>query len=229
VLFVASEAREFAGLAPFVARIRRLPWPLDWARSGELKSGPVILVANGAGRALAAEAVDFAAAREAVRAVVSVGFCGAVDPDLNVGEVFVASELRAGGRNLALPAPRVRREFASGLLVSLDRVAQTREEKALLRAAGARAVEMEAAGVAGRALELGLPLYCIRAVTDLAEESFRIDLNGARTPAGRFSLRSILKDALLRPRPALFELARLARRSRLAARSLGGFIADCEF
>jgi adenosylhomocysteine nucleosidase len=226
---VASEAREFAGLVPFLARIQRLSWPLDWARRGELRGDPVVLVANGAGRSLAAAAVDFAVTREAVRAVVSVGFCGALDPGLNVGDVFVASEVQTDGGSLALSAPRVKRDFASGLLVSLDRVAQTRQEKRLLRAAGARAVEMEAAGVAERALNLGLPLYCIRAVTDLAGESFGIDLNGARTPEGRLSLRSILKDALLRPRPALFELARLARRSRLATRSLGGFIADCEF
>lgn len=229
VLFVAAEAGEFAGLAPRVGGMRRLRWPLDWARSGELRGVPVVLVANGAGRMLAAEAVDCAAARAPVRAVVSLGYCGALDPALRVGEIFVATELKADGRDMALPMPRVSRAFASGPLASVDRVAQTREEKRLLRLAGARAVEMEAAGVAQRAAALGLPLYCVRAVTDLAGESFGIDLNGARTPEGRLSRAAILKDALLRRRPAVFELAQLARRSRLAARTLGGFVADCEF
>ena len=41
-------------------------------------------------------------------------------------------------------------------------------------------MEMEAAGVLSQVREWGMPFYCVKSVTDLADESFRIDLNAAR-------------------------------------------------
>jgi len=94
---------------------------------------------------------------------------------------------------------------------------------------GASAVDMEAAGMLSLVREWGMPFYCIRSVTDTAEESFHIDLNAARLPDGRFSTPRILAAAMRRPIAVAPELMELRKRCRIAARSLGEFIADCSF
>jgi hypothetical protein len=88
---------------------------------------------------------------------------------------------------------------------------------------------MEAAGIAARAAELGLPFYCIRSVTDLAEENFSFDFNAALRADGRFGTMRLIAAACRRPLKLLPELLRLRRRSRLAAGTLGEFIAHCRF
>jgi nucleoside phosphorylase len=98
-----------------------------------------------------------------------------------------------------------------------------------LRDSGALAVEMEAAAVGLRARAWGVPFYCVRSVTDLAEESFQLDFNAARGENGRFSTARILEAAVRRPRQVVPELCTLYRRSRLASRELGEFFADCRF
>lgn len=232
MLFVAAEAREFSGLLRFCRAVRKLDWPLDWARSVELNRRQVFLAANGPGPKLAAEAMDVArrqAPDGSMDAVVSTGFCGGLDPGLEIGDIFVANGIRAGGELVPVRTPHSARRCATGALVSVDRVAQTMEEKRDLRASGASAVEMEAAGVLSRVREWGMPLYCIRCVTDLGNETFKIDFNAARRPDGRFSTPRILAAALRRPLAVGPELWELRNRCATAARALGEFIADCRF
>ena len=184
----------------------------------------LIKAANGPGPKLAAEAA--AAISERVDVVVSTGLCGALDPALRVGEVFVATAVNGRSVNV----PRSRRPFRSGPLVSIDRVAATAEEKRALRSSsGALAVEMEAAAVAEYAGRLGVPFYCIRAVSDAADESFVVDLNAARGADGRFSVPRVLLQAARRPVVILPELLRLRRAAAQATRALGEFFADCDF
>jgi uridine phosphorylase len=134
-----------------------------------------------------------------------------------------------GGELAPVLTPQCSRAHFSGTLVSMDRVAQTTEEKRDLCSAGAQAVEMEAAGVLSRVREWGMPFYCIRSVTDLANESFHIDFNAVRTPDGRFSTPRILAAAIASPITVAPELMELKRRCATAAHSLGEFIADCNF
>jgi len=61
-------------------------------------------------------------------------------------------------------------------------------------------------------------------VTDLAGESFHIDLNATRRDDGRFSTPRILAAAIARPLTAGPELIELRNRCATAARSLGEFI-----
>jgi hypothetical protein len=88
---------------------------------------------------------------------------------------------------------------------------------------------MEAAAVASEARAAGIPFFCVRVVLDLAGEDLRLDLEAARDRQGRFSRSRILRAALARPRLLIPELIRLERRSRLAARALGDFVAECRF
>src|SRR5262249_41870903 len=125
--------------------------------------------------------------------------------------------------------PESAARFAKGELASIDHVAQTAAEKQKLRAAGASVVEMEAAGAQARAGALGVPFYCVRSITDLASESFANDFNSALRQDRHFATMQILSSAMRNPGTRLSELVRLRRRCRIAARSLGDFLADCRF
>ena len=203
--------------------------PVDWSRTIRLGSHDVLAVANGAGAMRAASAVDAAAAVFHPDAVISTGFCGALDPDLRVADVVVATAVVSADRRYnALPVSTAA-AYHSGVVCSIDRVAQTAEEKRRLRAGGAMAVEMEAAGVAARAQALGLPFHCIRVVTDLAGETMANDFNAALRSDGHFDTMVILRATLRRPLARLPELCRLRQRSVRAARVLGEFFANCRF
>ena len=94
ILLVAAERMEFTGL---VRRIggERLDWPLDFARLARLPGRRLLVAANGAGPARAAEAVRVAAVREQFDLVASVGFCGSLDATLRAGEIVVADRVEA--------------------------------------------------------------------------------------------------------------------------------------
>ena len=92
-----------------------------------------------------------------------------------------------------------------------------------MRAGGASAVEMEAGGVAERARARGVPFYCVRVVTDLADEDMANNFNQALRPDGHFATMSILRGALRNPLVRLPELLRLRNRCVRAAGSTGRF------
>jgi nucleoside phosphorylase len=176
-------------------------------------------------------------------AVISTGFCGALEQDLEIAEIVVGTSILTGATSArhqkVYPArqpecpsgqglhPRIRTRF--GVVCSIGHVARTSEEKASLQSLGACAVEMEAAGVAERAQALGLPFHCVKAVTDLAGETMANDFDSALRPDGHFDTMLLLRRSLRRPAARLPELLRLRNRCIQAARVLGEFLADCRF
>jgi uridine phosphorylase len=225
LLFVAAEPREFSGWIGLWEDVK--PWSLavHWARVGKWKGRKVAAVANGAGAERAFAAVIVAGD---VSAVCSIGFCGALDENLGIGDVVIATEVRNGAG--IYPAIIPAALFACGVCVaSIDHIAQTAAEKRNLRATGASVVEMEAAGVARACEDLNLPFYCVRAVSDLAGEDFVNDFNAALKPDGRFSVPRLVAGALVNPVKRFGELLRLKRRTAAASMRLGEFLATCEF
>ncbi len=197
---------------------------------GLTRRGPEIRLAeNGAGAHHAAAAVDAALADFHPEAIVSMGFCGALDPSLTIADIVVGSTILAGAATFPARQPESTRTHRTGTICSIDHVASTAAEKNVLHATGAIAVEMEAAGVAQRAQTLGIPFYCIKSVTDLAGETMANDFNAVLRSDGRFDTMNILASSLRRPWVRLPELIRLRKRCQLAARSLGDFIAECRF
>ena len=196
---------------------------------GELNGCRMVMVADGPGPVLAGKAADLAGEKYGPDVSVSVGFCGALDPALRECDVFVASSVEAEGATFPARPPRTASPFAAGRLTSMDRVAQTVEEKRRLRGGGASVVEMEAGAVALRARNWGVPFSCLRVVTDRADEGFALDFNRVRDADGRFSRLRIVATACRRPWVYFPELFRIQRRSRAAARVLGDFIASCQF
>lgn len=230
LLLVAAEPGELRGILRRAKAVRRLRWPVWFARSAELNGMRLVAVANGPGPELARKAVQAALERTRPEAVVSTGFCGALDPALAASEVFVASRVEAGGATYAgALAQADGRPFRTGTLASFDRVIVSAPEKAGLHQRGAAAVDMEAGAVALEACRNGLRFYCIRAVLDRAGEGFELDFNLLRGADGRFSRARILKAACKRPVACVPELIRLGWRGRLASRALGEFFGSCQF
>jgi len=88
---------------------------------------------------------------------------------------------------------------------------------------------MEAAGAAMASENLNVPFYCIRAVSDLADEDFANDFNRCIQPDGRFDIARLLLGACLSPVRRFGELIRLSKRTKLASHNLGAFLANCTF
>jgi nucleoside phosphorylase len=210
ILFIAADPREFAGAMRRWSKVTPLKLPVHWARSAIWKGKRIVAIANGAGPHRAAQA----AYAFPYKVLVNLGFCGALDPRLKIGDIVVGDWWLQ---------PRSRKTYVSGRIASIDHIAQTSEEKRQLRDTGAIAVEMEAAGLEK------LPCYCIKAVSDLADETFENDLNAVLRPDGRMNIPLLLFKACLWPVPRFRELKRLQERSEIASNSLGDFLESCEF
>ncbi len=220
LLVVASDKMEFAGIVKLAKR--------EGKESAVVSLGghTLCLAAGGVGARNAAAAVD-GLMSFGPDAVVSTGFCGALDPEFQIADIITATAVASpqGRRFPARPVAGGR----STVVCSTDHVVRTAAEKRSLAALGYGAVEMEAAGVAVRAEALGLPFYCIRAVSDLADEDMANDFNRALTPDGHFDTMNVLLGSFRRPLARIPELIRLRKRCVRSALALGDFFADCRF
>ncbi len=233
ILFVAAEAAELKPLAGLLTGLRKLKWPIDYAWEGIWEGRRLLLAANGAGPKLASHAVEIAirAAMAAelssskLEAVVSTGFCGALDPSLHHSQIVVATRVVSPGTGEEYECAKVTASagFVAGALLSQDCVANDALQKNQLFSTGALAVDMEAAGVAARSKRAGLPFTCIKVVSDRAEESFPFDLNAMRSREGRIVRGKIVAHALTHPQ-VISTLFRLKHRTEDAANTLGNFL-----
>jgi nucleoside phosphorylase len=212
VLVVAAEQFELAPIRRAVAR---------------RNDAEFVLVANGPGPRLARRAAESAGELVAFDSFVSVGLCGALQEELTVGMIVIGGTVN----EVRVQEPRYSGEIFSwtGPIASVNYVAGTVDEKRRLRKTGAIAVEMEAAAVLEVAREVGRPFYCVKSVSDLADEGFTVNLNATRDDEGRFSVIRILGQACRSPVKAFPELARLKRNGERAATALGEFFAHCNF
>lgn len=230
LLFIAAEPREFAGFLPHIAGISPAGLPAHWSRHGVWKTRPVVLIANGAGPERSAAA---AMANSTAAAIINVGFCGALDFGLKIGDVVVADRVFYNNQMFDCQAVSTSQDFRRGVVYSSPRIAATASEKQQLRATGAIAVEMEAGGILSVLLKQDRAqltrFYCVRAVSDLAGESFENDFGAALGPDGRYRMGSLIGSALRRPHRRFPELLRLKQRCDLAAKNLGEFLDSCSF
>ena len=220
---IAAETRELAGFARQLSARRPVAAPVRYAEEGELQGRRWLLAANGPGPRLAAAAVQ---AFSKPDRIVSVGYCGALDPALSPSDVVICHcVLEAeSGRRFATAD-----EFGA-LCLSGDRVIQSASEKQMLgQTTGASIVEMEAAGVAAQAAAIGVAFHCIKVVTDTAYEDMGVDFNAARDADGRFRLGQIAWSAMRRPHQGIPELLKLNERARAATARLGGYLGQHAF
>ena len=87
---------------------------------------------------------------------------------------------------------------------------------------------MEAAAVARLAAEQKLPFYCVRSISDGADEDLPVDFNWALRADGSLSIWRVIRQAGCRP-GAWVRLLGLARNAGAASRSLADCLTGCEF
>jgi DeoD family purine-nucleoside phosphorylase len=184
-----------------------------WGYTGRAADGePLTIQSTGMGGPSAAIVLQELIALGARRAI-RVGTCGALDSGLELGDMLVVREaLAADGTSRALGA-RERAAADGALTAALERAAAgdgatvvstdlfyepTRERERDWRAAGAVAVEMEAAALFALGARLEIPVACVLTVSDLLTGEERIP----DTPRVRID-----DDALLAAAEAMARLA----------------------
>jgi adenosylhomocysteine nucleosidase len=212
VAIVAALEREVSGLTRNWNRVEQ---QYDGRRFVFLERGEVVVVCGGIG-------LD--AARRAAEAVIvlyhptqlhSVGFAGALNPELRVGDLIVAS--------VVIDARDASRAFVAGAdsqssLVTYMSVAGVQQKKNLAHAFGAKAVDMEAAAVAAAAVAHGIPFAATKVISD--ESNFELpEMARFIDPQGRFKTASFALFAALRPW-LWRRVALLGANSRKATRAL---------
>ena len=173
----------------------------------------------GMGAAAAARAgAAIAAGRP--RALLAVGFCGALDPALRVGDLVAAERVVdevTGDEFVADPALLAAAPGRRGALVSARRIARTPDARARL---DGMAVNLESAALARAAGAAGVPFLALRAVTDATRHRLpdfeRMAPGGARLRPGRVAAHLITHPL------ELPQLVRLGPAAAWAGRALAG-------
>ncbi len=169
----------------------------------------------------------------AARAVLSIGFAGALSSSLEVGDLVIACDIRdskqkpdanllSAARQVQIDAP-VRFGVA---LTSHEILWQAESKRALARSLGANEigfVDMESTAIAGVCGRRGVPFLIVRSITDLLDEDLPLDFNQYRNSDGRVDPKKVVNAALLRP-AAFKGLFELRKRSKLCAERMAEFV-----
>jgi adenosylhomocysteine nucleosidase len=216
-VFVAALTREIAGL---VAHRGWRAEPKLLARNIHLfEHEDAILVCAGMGTDRVALAVQAAFALGPASELISVGWAGACNSDLSVGDIVHADivvDARTGERYVSHRAGSDGKPALT--IVTVSTPAGTVEKRRLHSSYMATAVEMEAAAVARLAGIRGVPFHAIKAISDAAD----FELPGMErfsAPDGQF--REAAFGLYVAFRPALWKaVVTMARGSNLAATRL---------
>jgi hopanoid-associated phosphorylase len=147
-----------------------------------------------------------------VRALLSSGVAGALDPALRPGDLVIGCE----GEPLLIAALRRALPGAvSGGITGSDRAAATVEQKQALRSrSGAVAVDMESHVAARVAARHGLPFAAVRAISDGATDVLPPAALAGMRPDGAMAIGAVLRSLARDPR----QIAALMRTARDAER-----------
>jgi len=145
--------------------------------------------------------------------ILSVGFAGALDPTLKVGNIFQPRFVIN-----ANDGSRVEASSGAGTLLTISGVAGTEQKAKYLKDYGAAAIDMEAAAVARAGQSHSIPFMAVKAISD--EYNFDLPpMDGFVTPDGRFRTASFTAFIVIRPWLWVGTM-RLARNSEKASRAL---------
>ena len=164
VAMVAALEREVSGL---VRRWDRVERDYQGRRFKFFETGQTVLVCGGIGAEAARRATEAVIWLYQPELVLSVGFAGALDPILKVGEIFSPSRVID-----ARDGSSVEIATGCGVLVTAATIAGADQKGKLAESYGAQAVDMEAAAVARGAQARGVRFMAVKAISD--ESSFEI-------------------------------------------------------
>lgn len=194
----------------------------------------VTLLETGEGTDNARRSLDDWLEQNTARAIVSIGFAGALSNALQAGDIVIAAKVRDGVAqpDKALLSAAEDVEIAEvpvhlGIAITTDEIIWQAESKQALAATlepnDIGILDMESTAIAGVCGRHELPFLIVRSITDLLDEDLPLNFNLYRREDGRVDSARIVKAALLRPR-ALAGLMELRRRSELCAQRMAGFV-----
>jgi adenosylhomocysteine nucleosidase len=191
------------------------------------------LLETGEGAANAQRHLESWIEQRAPRAVLSIGFAGALSASLQVGDLVIASDILGSSegpdRKLLAAARQVQIELPLhlGVAVTSNEILwQAESKRALATSLAANDigfVDMESTAIASVCAKRGVPFLIIRSISDLLDEDLPLDFNQYRNSDGRVVPRKVVNAALLRP-SAFKGLFELRKRSRTCADRLAEFV-----
>jgi len=213
-MIVAALDRE---IAPLVKHWRRTQRDYEGRKFTFFEWEEMVALSGGIGLEPARRAAEAAIALYHPTHLHSVGFAGALDPEMHVGDIFspsVVIDARDGSRTQLEPG--------EGTLVTFMTVADPAQKIKLAQAYAARAVDMEAAAVATVAQAHGITFGATKVISDeldfeMPSMARFINSDGKFNSAG-FAL-------FITPRPWFWpSVAALSRNSRIASQSLSLYL-----
>jgi adenosylhomocysteine nucleosidase len=176
-----------------------------------------VVIAGGIGLEAARRAAEAAIAIYNPTARHSVGFAGALQPDLKIGDIFTPAlviDSRDGSRASI--------DEGNGTLLTYTHVAGVEQKATLARAYAAQAIDMEAAAVAAAAHAHGIDFRATKVISDGFDFEMP-DLSSFIDSQGRFQTASFALHVAVRP--WLWpRTAALARNSNKAAKALTEYL-----
>lgn len=144
------------------------------------------LLRTGVGKKSAAKAMDGALTYIEPAAVISLGTCGALRPDLGVGDCLLVSELKEHRREGFEVTASTDDHFSELLMKALSRqgtpyihgalftskkvVPQPEQKRQAGKSSECAAIDMESAVIARKATQSNLPFACLRVVLDSLDD-----------------------------------------------------------
>jgi adenosylhomocysteine nucleosidase len=178
-----------------------------------------IAVCAGMGAEAALRAFASAVADSPVDILLSIGWAGSLHPEVHPGTAQVPTVVIDAQTGEQFSLTEGKRKWR---LVTTAGVAGEAEKKRLAATySGAVLVDMEAATIARLAEMHGIPLLCIKGVSDAAGATLP-DLNPFIDPRGRMRMARFLAHIAVRPRfwPSLLHLGKNSARAADAMRDL---------
>jgi len=181
IAIIGAIKDEIAGIKNQMQITDTLLWPTGNAFVGEWQGVPIVLVRSGMGRDRARRTLVEVAERYDLKEIISIGYAGALDPSLEVGDLVVADkiiEMDSSRSDEDMKSYSLDKEIFNTtgeihrkILLTVDRVAATPQEKKKLREKySAVAVDMETSALAEEAKARNLSFISVRAITDTADQ-----------------------------------------------------------
>ncbi len=175
IAIIGAIKDEIAGIKKEMRITNTLRWPTGNTFAGTWRDAPIVLVRSGMGCDRARRALAEIAGKYTLKRIISIGYAGALDPSLKVGDVVVADQVvyyeTLKSYSLDGELLGTMPEVARGTLLTVDQVVATPPEKKALREKySAVAVDMETFALAEETQARNLPFASVRAITDTADQ-----------------------------------------------------------
>lgn len=194
------------------------------------------LLETGEGVTNAERSLETRLANGPVRAVLSIGFAGALTGSLETGDLVIAREVRDADANpdsgLLERAGKV--EFAGfaahfGIAVTSKEILWLAESKRTAASAidpnEIGFVDMESTAIAAVCGRRGVPFLIVRSITDSLNEDLPLNFNLYRDREGRIDSGKVMRAAMLKP-SVIAGLLDLRKRSEICAERMAAFVTN---